>query len=76
MAKRSRRWWGRAGEAAGSPRGRAHLQVPVHDPVLVEVLDSCQDLVDHQARVFLRVNAPFQDPVKQLSPRHPVERAA
>lgn len=53
-------------------RDTLHLQVAVDDPVFVEVLHCCQDLVDHHARIFLSVDPPFQDPVEQLSSRHPV----
>lgn len=54
-------------------RDRSHLQVAVNYSIFVEVLHCCQDLVDHHTCVFLGVNAPFQNSVKQLSPRYPVE---
>lgn len=54
------------------PRARLHLQVTVDNPVFMQVFHGCQDLVDHHARIFLSVDPSFQDPVEQLSTRHPV----
>lgn len=61
-----------AAEAVLWLRDRLHLQVAVNYSVFMEVLHCCQHLVDHDARVFLGVNPSLQDPVKQLSARHPV----
>lgn len=50
----------------------SHLQVPVHDAVLVEVADSLQHLLDDLAGVSLSVDASIQDAIKQLTARHSV----
>lgn len=54
-------------------RDRSHLEVAVNYSVFMQVLHCGQDLVDHHTRVFLGVNSSFQNAVKELSPRHPVE---
>lgn len=55
------------------PKDGLHLQVTVDDPIFMEVFHCCQHLVDHHAGIFLSVDPSFQDPVEQLSARHPVE---
>ena len=40
----------------------------------VKVVDTLQDLVDQGAGVLFRVAALGDNPVKQLSPRHPVDK--
>lgn len=61
--------WGGCARACQS-----NLQVPVHDPHLVEVVHGIQDLSDQCARILLCVKSFFHDSVKQLSPRHPEAR--
>lgn len=47
-----------------------HLQVSVHDAVVMQVADGLQHLLDDVAGVPLSVDASIQDAIKQLAARH------
>ena len=49
-----------------------YLEVPVHHPVAVAVVDGLQDLLDTVGRVRLRVELSGHNILKQFATRHPV----
>lgn len=48
-----------------------HLEVSMHDAVLMQEADGFQNLLDHPAGVLLWINAAVQNTVEQLTARNP-----
>lgn len=66
-----RLYWNRFSRLEDQKISVSHLQVSVHDAVLMQVGHGLQDLSDHTAGVFFCVNTSIQNTVKQLSTRNP-----
>jgi hypothetical protein len=56
-----------AANAYAEQRQRTHLEVPVHDPLAVHVVDRLEYLLDQVGRVALRVAALLDDPVEKFA---------